>query len=104
MCRLIRRDVEGVICKSVDWDLQGRVLLTEPPSLGVVVFNIYAVNRITNDYRDQSTGKVVGDRHYRKKAFHLLPAKEVKGYEEQGWGVMVADDINISRTIIDLLP
>ena len=104
MCTLIRRDVERVTYKSVDWDLEGRVLLTELPSLGVVVFNIDAVNGTTNDYRDPSMGKVVRDRHNRKRAFHSLLAKEVKGCEEQGWGVVVAGDINISRTKIDSFP
>ena len=84
VCTLTRRDVEGATFNSVDWDPEGRLLLTELPSLGVVVFNIYAVNGTTKDYRDPSTGKVVGDRHDRKRAFHSLLVKEVKGYEEQG--------------------
>ena len=104
VCTLVLRDVEGVTFNSVDWDPEGRLLLTELPSLGVVVFNIYAVNGTTNDYTDPSTGKVVGDRHDRKRAFHSLLVKEVKGYEEQGWGVVVAGDINISRTKIDSFP
>lgn len=89
---------------SVDWDLEGRVLLVEVPRLGVVVLNVYAVNGTTNDYRDPQTGKVVGDRHDRKRAFHMLLASEVKRYEEQGWEAVIAGDINISRTRTDSFP
>ncbi len=100
----MRRDVSDTKVLSVDWDLEGRVLLVEIPSLGVVVINVYAVNGTTNDYRDSQTGKVVGDRHDRKRVFHTLLARDVKRYERSGWEVIVAGDINISRTKIDSFP
>ncbi|KAK4696050.1 hypothetical protein P7C71_g1804, partial [Lecanoromycetidae sp. Uapishka_2] len=104
VCTLVRRDLPDTRVLSVDWDLEGRVSLVEIPSLGVVVINVYAVNGTTNDYRDPKTGKVVGVRHDRKKEFHTLLAGEVKRYEEQGWEVVVAGDINISRTKMDSFP
>ena len=104
VCTLVRRDVKDVAVKRGNWDLEGRVLLAEIPSLGTVVINVYAVNGTTNDYRDPETGKVVGNRHDRKRAFHSLLAKEVEGYENKGWSVVVAGDINISRTKIDSFP
>ncbi|KAL2038787.1 hypothetical protein N7G274_008545 [Stereocaulon virgatum] len=104
VCTLVRRDIPHVQVKSVDWDLEGRVLVTELPKLGIVVVNIYAVNGTTNGYRDPETGKVVGDRHARKRIFHSLLAEEVRGYEEQGWGVVVAGDMNISRGGVDSFP
>lgn len=104
VCTLVRRDVLDARILSVNWDLEGRVLLVGIPSLAVVVVNLYAVNGTTNDYRDPQTGKVVGDRHDRKRELHTLLAEEVKRYEQQGWEMVVAGDINISRTKIDSFP
>lgn len=52
--------------KTVEWDLKGRVLLVEIAQREPVAVSVYAVNDITNDYRDPATGKIVGDRHDRK--------------------------------------
>ena len=90
--------------RGVEWDLEGRVLLIEMPRLDLVVVNVYAINGTTSDYRDPKSGKVVGTRHDRKRAFHALLAGEVKGYEQQGWEVLVAGDINISRAKVDSFP
>jgi len=65
------------------------VQVVEISSLGLVVINVYAVNGTTNDYRDP---------------FHSLLANEVSAYEEKGWGLIVAGDINISRSKIDSFP
>lgn len=105
VCTLIRKDlVPKATVKTVDWDLEGRVQVVELPSSGLILFNTYAVNGTTNDYRDSNTGKVVGNRHDRKKAFHSLLANEVQSYEEKGWHVIIAGDINISRTHADSFP
>ncbi len=105
VCTLIRQDIApDAKIKTVDWDLEGRVQIVELPSSGLVLFNIYAVNGTTNDYRDSDTGKVIGNRHDRKKAFHSLLANHVRHYEQNGWHVIIAGDINISRTSIDSFP
>ncbi|KAL8929026.1 MAG: hypothetical protein Q9208_001469 [Pyrenodesmia sp. 3 TL-2023] len=105
VCTLIRRDIAASSnTRTVEWDVEGRVLITELPSLGVVVFNVYAVNGTTNPYRDPSSGKVVGDRHSRKRVFHIELRDECDGYEEQGWQVLVAGDLNISQTPLDSFP
>ena len=69
-----------------------------------MVINVYAVNGTTYDNRDPSTGKVVGTRHDRKRRFHSLLRNEVDQYENQGWNVVLAGDMNISRTKIDSFP
>ena len=69
-----------------------------------MVVNVYAVNGTTNDYRDPATGKVVGDRHDRKRIFHSLLRDEIRRYEVRGWDVVVAGDINISRSHMDSFP
>ncbi|KAL9005040.1 MAG: hypothetical protein Q9188_002167 [Gyalolechia gomerana] len=105
VCTLIRRDiVTSSSTKTVDWDLEGRVLLTELPDHGIVVFNIYAVNGTTNPYRDPADGKVIGDRHMRKRIFHGELRDECARYEAQGWHVMIVGDMNISQTPGDSYP
>lgn len=88
----------------MDWDLEGRVQVIEIPSHGLILYNIYAVNGTTNDYRSPTTGKVIGTRNDRKIAFHSLLANEVAAYGAKGWEAVVAGDINISRTHIDSFP
>ncbi|KAL6718237.1 Actin-like protein arp9 [Lecanora helva] len=105
VCALIRKDLApNATVKTVDWDAEGRIQILEIARSKLVVINIYAVNGTANDYRDPGTGKVVGNRHDRKRAFHSLLAAEVRAYEDQGWGVVVAGDINISRSNIDSFP
>ncbi|KAL8934335.1 MAG: hypothetical protein Q9216_005962 [Gyalolechia sp. 2 TL-2023] len=105
VCTLIRRDMAASSStKTVDWDLEGRVLLTEFPDHGIVVFNIYAVNGTANPYRDPGSGKVIGDRHMRKRVFHEELRDECKRYEDQGWKVVVAGDMNVSQTSQDSYP
>ena len=105
VCTLIRQDLSpDATVKTVEWDLEGRVQIIEISSLGTTLINVYAVNGTTNDYRDPETGKVTGNRHDRKRAFHMLLANEVKAYEEKGWDIVVAGDINISRSEIDSYP
>lgn len=104
VCTLVRRDVPAPVTKVVQWDLEGRVLLVEIAKWRVMVVNVYAVNGTTNDYRDPATGKVLGDRHGRKRIFHSLLRDEVRRYEDRGWDVVVAGDVNISRAPIDSFP
>ena len=105
VCTLVRRDVPApTVAKTVEWDREGRVLLVEIPKWRVVVANVYAVNGTANDHRDPDTGKVVGDRHGRKRVFHSLLRDEVRGYEDDGWDVVVAGDMNVSRSVADSTP
>ncbi|KAL8709643.1 MAG: hypothetical protein Q9225_007421 [Loekoesia sp. 1 TL-2023] len=105
VCTLIRHDVApSSNTRTVDWDLEGRVLVTELPNHGIVVFNIYAVNGTANPYRDPDSGKVIGDRHLRKRTFHQELRGECAQYEAQGWQVIVAGDMNISQTPLDSYP
>ncbi|KAL8984982.1 MAG: hypothetical protein Q9177_004560 [Variospora cf. flavescens] len=105
VCSLIRRDIAASsTTKTVDWDLEGRVLITEIPVDGIVVFNIYAVNGTTNPYRDPASGKVIGDRHTRKRQFHAELRNECARYDHQGWAVVVAGDLNIAQTEADSWP
>ena len=104
VCTLVRRDLEDECVKEVEFDLEGRVLVCELPSQQLAIFNVYMVNGTDYDYRHPSSGKVIGTRHDRKKEFHHLLAEEVREYEKNGWQVVIAGDINISREPIDSFP
>jgi exonuclease III len=102
---LIRSDFarDEVLCvREVDWDIEGRVLVTETKSK-IALFNIYAVNGTDNPYRD-STGIVVGTRHDRKLAFHRHLLAECLALEKDGWKVILAGDFNVAREEIDGYP
>lgn len=115
VCTLVRRDVSvrGKL-RTVEWDREGRVLVLELPfrisdidktaGKGLAIFNIYAVNGTTFAYRDHNTGTIMGDRHAFKRRFHTLLRDEVARYHEQGWEVVVAGDLNISRGPLDSFP
>lgn len=120
VCTLVRSDIvalseKDAITMEMDWDLEGRVLLTLVPSpsspssspslsKALAVFNVYAVNGTTNPHKDSSTGTIIGDRHARKRHFHTLLASSIRSYKEQGYQVVVAGDLNISRTPLDSFP
>lgn len=104
---LVRRDVvraEEVSVREVEWDLEGRVLVVEMAQRKLCVMGVYAVNGTANAYRDPGSGRVVGTRHDRKRAFHRLLRREVEGFERRGWGVVVAGDMNVARAEVDAWP
>ncbi|KAL8703365.1 MAG: hypothetical protein Q9201_003450 [Fulgogasparrea decipioides] len=105
VCMLVRRDIATALKVRIpDWDLEGRVQILELPKHALVVLGVYAVNGTTNPYRDPATGKVVGDRHMRKRRFHEELRHECARYEDHGWNVIIAGDINISQTPLDSYP
>ncbi|KAI4197356.1 MAG: hypothetical protein LQ350_005977 [Teloschistes chrysophthalmus] len=105
VCMLLRRDIASFSTIRIpDWDLEGRVQILELRKYGTVVFNVYAVNGTTNPYRDPSTGKVIGDRHMRKRQLHDSLHDECLLYRQQGWHFAIAGDINISQTPLDSYP
>ncbi|KAL9074120.1 MAG: hypothetical protein Q9161_002530 [Pseudevernia consocians] len=105
VCTLVRRDVPApTTVKTLDWDREGRLLLLEIPKWNTLLVNVYAVNGTANAYRDPDTGLRAGDRHGRKRVFHSLLRDEVRGYEEMGWDVVVAGDVNVARSAGDSCP
>jgi len=118
VCTLIRDDVMGlgkVETKGVQWDLEGRVLVTEVEfwrreteveaiSEKLVVFNGYWPNGTTNPWRDSNTGIIKGTRHDMKRNFHSLMLSEVLRYQEARWQVVLIGDMNIARSPLDGYP
>jgi exonuclease III len=88
----------------VEWDLEGRVLITDFPKWNLAVINGYWVNGTTNPYRSPETGGVIGTRHDRKREFHSQMLAEVKSYESKSWHVVLIGDMNIAPSLIDGYP
>lgn len=108
VCSLIRKDfamksVDRV--RSVDWDQEGRFLVVETKATErmpkLAIFNVYLVNGTDNPYRDPSTGDVLGSRHDRKLQVHKLLQSECRRLEQEGFGVIIAGDINVARSPLD---
>ena len=101
---------EGAVCRGVDWDQEGRVLIltssanTDPDHPPLAVVNVYAVNGTSRPYFDPATGKQIGDRYWRKREFQRLLAGNCKRLQKQGFEVVVVGDLNVSRTKLDVYP
>ena len=111
VCSIVRRDfkercVERI--RPVDWDVEGRFLVTETKASGLLpklaIINIYAVNGTDNPYRDPQTGKDAGTRHDRKLQVHSLLHAECKALEASGFEAVLAGDLNIARHRTDGYP
>ena len=92
--------------REVEWDVEGRVLVTEVRARGrrLSVWNVYAVNGTGNAYRDPQTGGIAGTRHDRKLAFHEAMAGELAQLQDGGWDLVVAGDLNVAREDVDGYP
>ena len=111
VCMLIREELlpkgetaSQKLVQNVSWDLEGRVLLLEVPSIKLVVINVYAVNGTDNPYKDPTTGKISGTRHDKKRVVHNDLAATIRDFENRGWHTIVAGDLNIARTPFDGFP
>ena len=104
VCTIIRKNFvtkHQPTVRSVGWDLEGRIQIVETENPKLSIWNIYAVNGTDNPYKDSKTGAVVGTRHDRKLAVHKLMLEEAKSLEHQGFGVILAGDMNIARSQLD---
>lgn len=105
VCTLLRTDITATsTTREVDWDLEGRVLITTFEEWKLVVINGYWVKGTMNPYRDSSTGAVVGTRHDWKRAFHSRTLGGVQRAENQGYNVVLVGDMNVARDAMDGYP
>lgn len=108
VCSIIREaffnaHVERV--REVDWDLEGRFLVCETRSVGLLpplaIFNLYAVNGTDAPHKDSRTGEPSGTRHDRKLQVHKLLQAECQSLLSRGFQIVLAGDFNIARAAID---
>lgn len=113
VCSIVRSDFassSALRFRTVDWDAEGRFSIVEIdggpetnwPKLSI--WNVYAVNGTEFDYRSPETGVVVGTRHDRKLEVQRLMSEEVRRLETEGYGVVLAGDMNIARDVRDGFP
>ncbi|KAK5128959.1 hypothetical protein LTR85_000292 [Meristemomyces frigidus] len=129
VCSIIRKDiadehVERV--RAVDWDQEGRFLIVETKDHGhwpkLALINAYMVrvlltpnallpfadslprnkvNGTDNPYKNTVTGEVTGTRHDRKREVHRLLAAECRELHADGFGIILAGDMNVARSAQD---
>lgn len=111
VCSIIRKDFYDAFVdkvRSVDWDSEGRLLITEVKSIAkrpkLALINIYAVNGTDSPYKDPDSGLIVGTRHDRKLRVHALLQAECQRLEADGFGCIIAGDLNIARSKADGFP
>lgn len=103
---VIREDFmlnQVVSVREPEWDVEGRVLVVETRSR-LSIWNLYGVNGTSNPYRDPVSGELSGTRHDRKLAFHKAMYDECRQLQDDGYGLIMAGDLNIARDHIDAYP
>ena len=110
VCTLVREDFLEKEAHGKDsifpvaWDSEGRVLVLELAKRKLAIFNVYAVNGTDYPYRSPRTGAVIGTRHDRKRTFHTELKHACESYEQRGWKVVIAGDLNIAPGSLDGFP
>lgn len=98
------RDGMAAAHAEVDWDREGRVLVTTFAELGFAVVNVYAVNGTSKPYYDHALGRIDGDRHTYKRRFIERLAAACERLRERGLLLVLVGDWNVSRTSMDTHP
>ena len=105
VCSIVRKDFSDRYvdtARQVDWDAEGRFLVIETKADGnlpkLAIFNAYMVNGTDYPYKDPTSGDIMGIRHDRKLRVHALLQAECRALEADGFGVIIAGDLNIARS------
>lgn len=108
VCSIVRKDFfnrSESRFRTVDWDTEGRFLVLETTAAAgipkLAFINIYAVNGTDNAYKNPATGDVDGTRHDRKLEVHAKLQQECDTLHSRGYGVVLAGDMNIARSVMD---
>ncbi|KAJ9103765.1 hypothetical protein QFC21_002227 [Naganishia friedmannii] len=100
----VRDDVKVLSTREVDWDKEGRVVVTELD--GVAIYNVYALNGSEFPWNDPQTGKSRGTRNERKREFNRLLMEDVTRQRENPRTphIILIGDFNISLAPADCFP
>ena len=88
----------------LDWDREGRVLVTRLAREPIAIVNVYAVNGTSRPYFDHELGAIDGDRHTFKRHFNRRLMAACGELCAQGLELVLIGDWNISRTALDTFP
>ena len=97
----IKHDLGAAVQHPVEWDREGRVVITELASHGLAVVNVYAVNGTARPYYDHDLGRIAGDRHAYKRTFQDRLLHECAELRRRGLDLVLIGDWNVSRTAVD---
>ncbi|MGN2254881.1 endonuclease/exonuclease/phosphatase family protein [Frateuria sp. GZRe12] len=86
------------------WDIEGRVIVSGLPSLGIAVANVYAVNGTGRPHWDAERGGPHGDRHQFKQRFIESLGAEARTLQASGLALVLIGDWNVSRSRQDTTP
>ena len=90
--------------RTLPWDREGRVVVTELARKKLAIVNVYAVNGTPKPYYDHELERVRGDRHAFKRRVNKLIMAEAQALAARGWRLVLVGDWNISRAAIDTHP
>ncbi|MEA2753124.1 MAG: hypothetical protein QOI41_7267 [Myxococcales bacterium] len=94
----------GLRARTLPWEREGRVVITELPALRLAIVNVYAVNGTDKPYWDHDLGRIEGDRHVWKRRFIERLAEECASMKTRGMELVLVGDWNVSRTKLDTVP
>lgn len=98
----VARRCGRVVARTPEWDLEGRVVITELPARGIAVADVYGVNGTSKPYVRE--GLVVGDRHAWKRDVQRLLGEELAALQARGLAIIAIGDWNVSQARIDVTP
>jgi exodeoxyribonuclease-3 len=90
--------------RTLPWDREGRVVITELADLQLAIVNVYAVNGTDKPYWDHELGQIQGDRHLWKRRFIECLGDECASIAKRGLALVMVGDWNTSRTKLDTHP
>ncbi len=90
--------------RTLPWDREGRVVVTELEASRLAIVNVYAVNGTNKPYWDHDLGRYQGDRHVWKRRFVELLRDECLAMRERGLELVLVGDWNVARAKIDTHP
>jgi len=90
--------------RTLPWDREGRVVITELAEPKIAIVNVYAVNGTDKAYWDHDLGQIQGDRHLWKRRFIERLAEECASIRSRGLELLMVGDWNTSRTKLDTHP
>lgn len=98
------RDELGVQHSGVQWDREGRVLVSLLARERLAIVNVYAVNGTFKPYFDHELGRLEGDRHGFKRRFNRRLMRMCQELRGLGLQLLLIGDWNISRSKLDTVP
>ena len=86
---------EGVRARTLPWEREGRVVITELAAMKLAIVNVYAVNGTDKPYWDHELERIEGDRYMWKRRFIEGLAEECAAMKARGLELVLMGDWNV---------